>query len=123
MSTRKDWTTGVPIVSYSRCEDCGASWYLPRQRCRSCRSPRVIDIAIGGGGTVVAVTHGGVVGIPGDDSASRGLALVDLDEGVRMMTTCATGAVPGGRVRLSVVARGVDDWVPLAEPWAEDRAR
>ncbi|MGD9525599.1 MAG: Zn-ribbon domain-containing OB-fold protein [Candidatus Nanopelagicales bacterium] len=100
MSGREDWTTGAARLQISRCESCGASWYLPRQRCASCRGSRIVEVDVDGGGTAVAVTHGGIVG-RADEGTPSGLALVDLDEGVRVMTTCDARVEPGARVSIA----------------------
>jgi uncharacterized OB-fold protein len=117
MSERQDWTTGTPALLVSRCRRCEERWYLPRQRCRACRSAEIAFETAAGGGVVVAVTNGGVVGV--GDGSPGGIALVDLDEGVRVMTTCTSGVSPGSRVQIGFA--DVDGrLVPRAVPAQEE---
>jgi uncharacterized OB-fold protein len=116
MSTREDWTDGYEVVQLTRCEGCSRLFYLPRARCPGCRSSALKEVAIGGGGVVVAVTHGGIVGGSADGAQNRGIALVDLDEGVRMMANSATEVLPGDRINITVVASPDGGLSPLATP-------
>lgn len=118
MIARADWTAGSSVLLISRCRTCGERWYLPRERCRACRGADIVDEPAAGGGTAVAVTHGGVVDDP-SGSGAGGIALVDLDEGVRAMTRCTTDVRPGGRVHVSVVVESDEVMYPVATPSAE----
>ncbi|MDF3312890.1 OB-fold domain-containing protein [Rhodococcus sp. T2V] len=70
-----------------KCEDCGRCQHYPAGMCRSCWSENLDWIRAAGTGTVWAFT---VVGKPGHPAWERDapyvLALVELDEGPRMMT-------------------------------------
>ena len=79
----------------------------------------MLDRDIAPAGVAVAVTRGGIVGAQGE---GRGIALVDLAEGVRVMTTCSPAVSPGAQVMLSIVtaADGADDLLPWSDIVAFD---
>jgi uncharacterized OB-fold protein len=85
-----------------RCSVCGQLNWFPRAMCRYCSSTTLEWEQLGGGGSVYSFT---VVERPAADDLPPGyvLALVDLDEGVRMMTHIV-GAEPATiRVGMPVV--------------------
>ena len=110
MTTSGDWTTGEPRLLAQRCTE-GHSWYLPRRRCPECAA-EVSSFEPIGTGTVFAQTslHRRVAApTGGEDSTSGtgsteaiGIALVDLDEGVRMMARCQPQTPIGSRVMVSI---------------------
>lgn len=103
-----DWTEGHPAIAFERCDACGARWYFRRGFCPRCGACEVATVVAGGRGTVHAVTT--VVRAPTPEwraFAPYGIALVDLDEGVRVMTHAAPGLSIGDRVRI--------DWRELGE--------
>lgn len=127
MTGSDDWTRGEPILLGQRCTE-GHTWYLPRARCPECASG-VESFALSGAGTVFARTglhrrvaapsdgtaregaeaHQGTAAGQGATVRERaakeaiGIALVDLDEGVRIMARCAPETPIGSRVRVSIV--------------------
>jgi uncharacterized OB-fold protein len=115
VTARADWTAGSAVLLVSRCRSCGERWYLPRERCRACRGADIADEPAEGGGTAVAVTYGGVVHDPSGGGAG-GIALVDLDEGVRAMTRCSVEVRPGSRVVVGIVVESPDVMYPVATP-------
>lgn len=92
-----DWTEGTPAVLVRRCRDCGHRWYLRRTFCPACASAEIGASRATGGGTVAAVT---VVRRRPGRAEPVGIALVDLDEGVRVMGRCPLTATVGLRVTL-----------------------
>lgn len=92
---RKDWTQGVPELLVSRCVGCSQRWYFRRETCPRCGSADISKTPAGGGGVVVACTtvHRNAAGKP-----PFGVALVHLDEGVRVMGRCVAGTRVGRRV-------------------------
>lgn len=95
-----------------RCEACGQLFFYPRPICPRCWSEEVGWLAAGGGGTVYAVT---TVHVPFDPSLEvpYAVAIVDLDEGVRMpgrLAPAAAEVAVGDRVR---VAFGADPALSL----------
>ena len=96
-----DWTDGAAALIYGRCEACGKRWYFRRDFCLHCGSTRVATALSAGAGVVYAATV--VVRAPSPEWRERapyGLCLIDLDEGVRVMTHAAPGVEIGSRVRI-----------------------
>ena len=96
-----DWTDGADALVFERCEACGRRWYFRRGFCPHCGSDSVRAERSAGAGVVYAATT--VVRAPSADWRERapyGLCLVDLDEGVRVMTHAPPGIAIGARVRI-----------------------
>lgn len=77
-------TRGVLLVQ--RCGDCGIHLWYPRYLCAACHSTNLVNVEATGRGTIYSftLTTRGIV-----DYAACGpyvLALVELDEGPKMMT-------------------------------------
>jgi uncharacterized OB-fold protein len=92
-----------------RCRDCGAVFFYPRRFCPACWSERVEWVAASGTGTVWSLTF---VHVPFyDDTWASDLpycvGIVELDEGVRLVTNIV-GVQPGG-VRVGDPVRVVFD--------------
>jgi uncharacterized protein len=66
-----------------RCLGCKASIYFPREVCPQCASDQLEFVAPSGNGTVYAVT---TVRRKVDAGGDYNVSLVDLDEGVRLMS-------------------------------------
>jgi uncharacterized OB-fold protein len=82
-----------------RCDACRAYIYYPRSRCPHCMSDRLSWTKVGGHGTVYSYT---VVRRPSSRSfadAPYVLAIVDLQEGVRMTTNIVA---PPEKVRVGM---------------------
>ena len=69
-------------LALQRCEAGGAPIFYPRVLCPACAATRLRWERSIGRGTVYATTA-----VNGRDAPPRNVALVDLDEGVRIMTT------------------------------------
>lgn len=65
------------------CEDCGLHVYFPRELCPHCGSGAVTFVAPSGLGVVYAVT---TVRRKPADGGDLNVSLIDLDEGVRLMS-------------------------------------
>jgi len=94
-----DWTQGEPAILISRCATCSFAWYLDRQACPRCGGHDLVRDPCSGTGTVFAssTVHRRVVGT-GNCDGPLGIALVDLDEGIRVMGRCPPGTPVGQRV-------------------------
>lgn len=66
-----------------RCGDCACAVYFPREACPHCGSPALHWETPGGQGTVHAVT---TVRRKPQDGGDLNISLVELDEGVRLMS-------------------------------------
>lgn len=101
-------------IIFSRCcaDHCGAPQFPPKPRCDVCDSDRLEMRQAAGTGTVFSIT---VVHRPPSDAlrkyAPYGIALVDLDEGFRMMAHADPDLAIGARVRASFAPFG-DRTVP-----------
>lgn len=84
-----------------RCGDCARHVFYPRELCPHCGSAALRWVAPAGTGTVHAVT---TVRRKPDAGGDYNVSLIDLDEGVRMMSRVeGSGAVNiGDRVRARV---------------------
>jgi uncharacterized OB-fold protein len=105
------------ILRFQACEDCGAVQRIPRGVCANCHGLRLSWRDSAGQGTVLSHTtvHRAPTAAFKADTPYV-IALVDLDEGFRLMVN-ARGAplAIGQRVRIGFEPRG-DQAVPIAEP-------
>ena len=91
---------GRQEVLWQSCSACGAAQTLARYACRRCGSTRLEWRKASGRGVVYAVTV--VTRAPSDEFrplAPYTLALVDLEEGARLMGHAAPGLAIGDPVR------------------------
>lgn len=94
-------------IRYQRCTRCGAAQRLARHACTACGSTALEWRDAAGTGTVFAITE--VRRAPTDAFKALvpyRIALVDLDEGARLMSHADPGLAIGDRVRLSVYRLG-----------------
>jgi len=108
-----DWTCGTAGVIYQRCKACVGLWYFRRSFCPKCGSREVETLQASGLGVVHAVTE--VMRAPSEalrPFAPYAIALIDTDEGFRMMAHLETGVRIGERVQVGFHAFG-DATVPL----------
>lgn len=109
-----DWTGGVPALLVSRCRRCGHRWYLARSACPRCGAGRPERSPASGRGRVVAAT---VVHRRADGGeGALGIALVDLEEGVRAMVRCPPGTEVGRQVTVAVVDEAAPGEPPRLVP-------
>lgn len=113
-----DWTSGTPVVLVSACPGCGHRWYIARPRCPRCASPEVRRSRAATAGTAVAVTS--VAPRLSPDGEGVSLALVDLDDGIRIMARCPADLAAGARVRWYVPDPGAGQ-PPVPHVRAADR--
>ena len=110
----RDWWAGIAEghVGYEVCADCGAAQFYPRGHCTACGSARVEMRRAAGTGTIFSIT---TVHRPPSPAlqpfAPYAIALVDLDEGVRLMAHADPALAIGARVRVTFVTFG-DRTVP-----------
>ena len=104
-------------LGYQRCADCSAAVFYPRVLCPACGSAALEWRESAGRGTVYATTA-----LHSRNRDPRNVALVDLDEGFRMMSRVegvpAEGVEVGMRVRFEV--RRGEDVEPVAVFVRED---
>lgn len=94
-----DWTEGVPALLISSCGACRHHWYFARGFCPECGSNDVHRSTSLGAGSVVAVSTVHRFPTPGDGrQAPFAIALVDLDDGVRVLGRCGLDTRVGDRV-------------------------
>ncbi len=109
----KDWTTGTAGITYQRCKPCGNVWYFRRSFCPKCGSSEIETLHASGRGVVHALTE--VTRAPSEalrPHAPYVIALIDADEGFRLMAHLERGAVIGERVQAGFQDFG-DATVPL----------
>lgn len=107
-----DWTRGAENIAYQRCGACRHVWYFRRRFCPRCGAIDVATLQASGTGTVYAITD--VLRAPSDQLRAHvpyAIALIDTDEGFRMMAHAERGVAIGERVRARFVAFG-DGIVP-----------
>jgi acetyl-CoA acetyltransferase/uncharacterized OB-fold protein len=89
-----------------QCGDCGQHIYFPREVCPHCGSDHVALVAPTGLGTVYSVT---TVRRKPDAGGDYNVCLIDLDEGVRLMSRVEMAPVDAVQVGQRVQARVVVD--------------
>ncbi len=103
---------------FQRCRDCGTKRFYPRALCTSCLSSATEWVRASGRGTVYSFTVTHQNQAPGfREELPYVLAIVALDEGVRMMTNvigCAPDAVRVG-MEVEVVFEDVTAEITLAK--------
>jgi len=85
-----------------RCDGCGKHVYFPREACPHCGGVALQWVAPRGTGTVYAVT---TVRRKPSDGGDLNVSLVDLDEGVRLMSRVDNLAAGEVRIGQRVKAR------------------
>jgi uncharacterized OB-fold protein len=92
------------VFALERCEACGRAHYSPRVLCPYCGSDRLGWVESTGLGTVYSTTA-----IAPRGKEPYAVALIDLDDGVRMMTNVvgipAADVAIGSRVRVLIEPR------------------
>ena len=103
---------------FQRCRDCGTKRFYPRALCPRCLSSATEWVRASGWGTVYSFTVTHQNQAPGfREELPYVLAIVELDEGVRMMTNvvgCAPDAVRIG-MPVQVVIEDVTAEITLAK--------
>ncbi|HEV8296461.1 MAG TPA: Zn-ribbon domain-containing OB-fold protein [Acidimicrobiales bacterium] len=81
-------------IRLQRCDDCGKWVHYPRARCSHCLSPQLSWHEVAGGGTLYSFSVARQpTAAPFADEVPQIIAVVELDEGVRLSTTIV-GADP-----------------------------
>ena len=101
-------------LGFQRCRDCGASIFYPRVLCPACGGISLEWRTSSGRGTVYATTA-----VYRRDAEPYNVALVDLEEGFRMMSRVE--GVPAGEVKIGTrvalqINREEDGPVPVFVP-------
>ena len=99
-------------IRLPRCRSCGTAHFYPRPFCPHCGADDITWIRAAGTGTVWAstVVHSSFWGDAWADDLPYNVAIVELDEGVRLVSN-VLGVAPGNvrigaRVRVGFVRRG-----------------
>ena len=95
------WTqASAHILRLQQCNDCQKAIFYPRRHCPHCWSESLRDIQSSGRGTVASIVEVHRPGHPSfNDESPYYVALIDLDEGVRMLSNVSDpsgAAVPVG---------------------------
>ena len=88
------------------CDDCSLTVFPPKDACPNCESETLIWKAQSGGGTVYSCT---TVHVTAKGAEPHNVSLVDLDCGVRMMSTVANLSAAEVRIGMRVRARVESD--------------
>jgi uncharacterized OB-fold protein len=105
--TIRDWTQGGDGIAYQACPACASVWYFRRAFCPRCGSTQPQTRQAAATGTVHAITL--VTRAPSEELrayAPYAVALVDADEGFRLMAHAAQDLRIGERVRARFVELG-----------------
>ena len=87
------------LLTYRRCRSCDASIFFVRAHCPRCGSFDLDDVVSNGSGTIYSCTVVRRDGQPGfKERTPYVTALVDLDEGIRMLTEIVTDDVDAIRI-------------------------
>lgn len=100
------------VLTYRRCRSCHAAIFFVRSHCPRCGSFDLDDEVSGGVGTIYSCTVVRRDGQPGfKDRTPYVAALVDLDEGIRILTEIVTDDVDAVRIgqRVELVWEEHDD--------------
>jgi uncharacterized OB-fold protein len=101
MEAIRDWTRGGEGIAYQACGSCHAAWYFRRSFCPACGAADPQTRQAAGLGTLHALTR--VTRAPTEELRAHApyvIALVDADEGFRLMAHCAPDLQIGDRVRV-----------------------
>lgn len=105
-----------------RCSDCGRAGYYPRHVCANCHSTDLVDTEASGRGRIYSytVTARGILEYA--NAGSYVLAMVELDEGPKMVTNIVdcdpTGLTIGQPVEVVFHDTGADAALPRFRPIA-----
>ena len=87
-----------------RCDDCSSWVFYPRSRCSSCLSDALSWIELSGRGTIFTFTITAQPTVPMfADETPQLIAIVELEEGIRMTTTLVSDDPSSLRIGAPVV--------------------
>lgn len=115
-----DWTDGHPAICAEICHDCAHRWYFRRGFCPACGSRQIKRAPLQPYGVVYALTS--VNRAPSSEwreLAPYDIALIDLADGVRVMTHAQAGLRIGDAVQVTYVhinERLIPKAVPASSP-------
>lgn len=99
-----------------RCAACGHHQFSPRPYCLACHSDNIVWVQVAGGGTIYAQTTVHIQIAP-DFTPPYTAALVELDEGPRLLTNIVGGETQiGDEVRLMWRERDGEPPLPIFTP-------
>jgi uncharacterized OB-fold protein len=86
MTGLADWTEGVAVIRYQRCESCGHVQYFHRGFCAACGSVALTEQSASGKGIIYATSLVCRAATPeARTHVPYNIVLVDMREGFRMM--------------------------------------
>lgn len=94
------------VFQIGKCKACGDLQFPPRPQCPGCHSDEMEWQAVAGTGILYASTRIHAAGGPFACMSPYSVGLVDLDEGIRVLTRLmhdASSLEPGSRVQLGVI--------------------
>jgi len=99
-----------------RCADCGRQQFYPRAFCTACLSERIDWVEAKGSGQVVTFTICRIAAHPAL-TPPYAVALIELDEGVRLLANLVDGALDAIRcgARVRVRFERLDDEITLPQ--------
>ena len=109
-------------LTIQRCRACGAHQFYPRPFCLACDSADLVWVSAAGTGTVYAMTTVHLQVSP-EFEPPYVVAIVQLDEGPRLMTNIVEGGCRiGDRVQVTWRARADAPPLPVFRPAADGPA-
>jgi uncharacterized protein len=117
--TENFWAgTRAGELRVQQCSNCGRYYFYPRPFCRYCQSADVVWRTVSGGGRLISYVINYRPLPPADPAEPQVIALVELDQGPRMLTNIV--GVPAdpehlpldGRVQVEFEQRG-DQALPV----------
>lgn len=102
-----DWTQGGEGIAYQYCTKCQSTWYVQRTFCPSCGNTSPRNLQASGRGLIYSTAV--VTRAPTEALrayAPYTIALVDCEEGFRVMAHAQSGVTIGDRVAVSFVEFG-----------------
>jgi uncharacterized OB-fold protein len=109
--TRPFWEgLAASEIRVQRCLECNAWVFYPRSHCNRCLSDQLAWRTVSGGATLISFTITRQPTAPMfADEVPQCIAVVELDEGVRMTSTLVE--IPEERIRIGMALRPVFDAV------------
>lgn len=107
-------------LTIQRCRACGAHQFYPRPFCLACDSTELVWVTAAGTGTVYSMTTVRIQVSP-EFEPPYVVAIVQLDEGPRVMTNIVGGTCRiGDRVRVAWLKRRDAPPLPIFRPASDD---
>jgi uncharacterized OB-fold protein len=96
--------TSAGELRLQRCNSCGRFYFYPRPFCRYCASPDVAWETVSGSGRLVSYVIN-YRPVPPADEPAQVIALIELDEGPRMMSNLVGSSLDPDEIPLGAAVR------------------